>query len=291
MFDHTAHKYVFALSLSLVLSMAGASVLPAAAQTVVNAAVLAAPIQIDGDPGEWAGMPSHRIALTGRGGVDFVEVTFAQHGDMIYLLAIWDDQTESRLHKPYRWDEQTLSYRRTRQLEDRFAISFEMSGEFSNNKLSGAEFTADVWHWKASRSDPAGIAHDKSWRVSRTEFPGAKKFTNPDGQVVYLARPSDSGDRLYRAVKHETRHEDLMPRYEVNLTPNGSVADVRAKGVWRDGRWYLEMARRLDTGHTDDAVIPAAGRILFAVAAFNDVDNERHSLSQTFVLQTGSYGN
>ncbi len=289
MFDHTLCRHVLTTSVTLALS--AGSVFPAAAQSVVEAVMLPAPIQVDGDLGDWAGTPSQRIALTGRGGVDFVEVTFGIHDDTIYLRAVWDDATESRLHKPYRWDEQTLSYRRTRQLEDRFAISFAMSGEFSNSKLSGNEFTADVWHWKASRSDPAGIAHDKSWRVSRSEFPGAKKFTNPEGQVIYLARPSDAGDRLYRAVKHETRHEDLMPRYEVNLSPKGSVADVRAKGVWRDGRWYLEMARKLDTGHEDDAVIPAVGRILFAIAGHNDVDNERHSVSETFVLQTGGYGN
>lgn len=289
MFDHAIRSSI--LPSVFMVAFAVGAVLPASAQTVVEAVPLPGPIQVDGDPGDWAGIPSHDIALTGRGGVDTVAVTFGIYGDTIYLLAIWDDATESRLHKPYRWDEGTLSYRRTRQLEDRFAISFEMSGVFSHNKLSGDEFTADVWHWKASRSDPAGIAHDKMWKVSRTEFPGAKKFINPEGQVIYLARPSDAGDRLYRAVKHETKHEDLMPRYEVNLSPSGSVADVRAKGVWRDGRWYLELARKLDTGHDDDAVIPASGRILFAIAAHNDVDNERHSVSETFVLHTGGYGN
>ena len=289
MFYHRIQRHV--LAALFILAAAGSAVFPATAQTVVDAVTLSTPIQVDGDPGEWAGVPSHRIGLTGRGGVDSVEMKFAIHGDTIYVLVAWADATESRLHKPYRWDEETLSYRRTNQLEDRFAISFPLSGEFSNNKLSGAEFTADVWHWKASRSDPAGIAHDKTWRVSRSEFPGAKKFTGPDGQDIYLARPSDAGDRLYRAVKHDTKHEDVMPRYEVNLSPQGSVADVKAKGVWRDGRWYLEMARKLDTGHEDDTVIPAAGRILFAVAALNDVDNERHSVSETFVLQTGGYGN
>jgi hypothetical protein len=112
---------------------------------------------------------------------------FAIHGDTVYVSAVWQDATESRLHKPYRWDPQMLSYQRTRQLEDRLAISFPISGDFSHNKLSGAEFTADVWHWKASRSDPAGIAHDKMWRVSRSSFPGAKKFTTPEGQTIYPA--------------------------------------------------------------------------------------------------------
>lgn len=273
-----------------ILASAGGTTSTAAAQDVIEAAVLSAPIQVDGDVDDWSGVPAYHIALRGNGGVDSVEMKIATYGDMVYVMVVWQDATESRLHKPYRWDPQMLSYRRSNELEDRFALNFLMSGEFSNDKTSGAEFTADVWHWKASRSDPAGIAHDKMWRVSRTEFPGAKKFTSPNGQTVYLARPSDDGDRLYRAVKHETKHEDVMPRYEVNPSPTGSVADVRAKGAWRDGRWYLEFARKLDTGHDDDAVIPASGRIPFAVAAFNDVDGENHSVSDTLWLQTHNYG-
>lgn len=279
------------VSAALIIGVTVFAVGPAASQTTVRATALDAPIQIDGSVKEWDGVPAYQIGLKGRGGVDSVEMRFGIHGDMIYILAIWDDSTESRLHKPYEWREESQSYRRTNQLEDRFALNFLMAGEFSNSKLSGAEFTADVWHWKASRSDPAGIAHDKSWRVSRTEFPGSKSFQGADGQTVYLARPSDEGDRLYRPVKYTQKQDALMPRYEVNLSPSGSVADIRAKGVWRDGRWYLEMARRLDTGHADDAVIPAAGRIPFAVAAFNDVDSEDHSVSGILHLQTGNFGN
>ncbi len=275
----------------LTAGFAAGSVLPATAQTAIQATALQKPIQVDGDPADWTGVPGHRIALRGAGGVDSVEMKFGIRGDTIYVLAIWDDATESRLHKPYAWNEELHTYRRTDQLEDRFAINFLMSGEFSNSKMSGAEFTADVWHWKASRSDPAGIAHDKMWRVSRTEFEGSKKWTGENGQTIYLARPSDEGDRLYRPVKYVTRQGDLMPRYEVNLNPRGSVADIRAKGVWRNGRWYLELSRKLDTGNADDAVIPASGRIPFAVAAFNDVDSEKHSVSEALVLHTGNYGN
>ncbi|UCH74029.1 MAG: hypothetical protein JSU82_17205 [Rhodospirillales bacterium] len=289
MFEKYIRRQIFIAFVSLALVGGGA--VSAAAQETIVATPIAAPIQVDGDLSDWVGVPAHRIQLTGRGGVGSVEMKFAIHNDMIYVMAVWEDSTESRLHKPYQWDPQMLSYRRSAQLEDRFAINFLMSGEFSNDKTSGAEFTADVWHWKASRSDPAGIAHDKMWRVSRSEFPGAKKFTTSNGQSVYLARPSDAGDRLYRAVKHDTKREDIMPRYDVNLSPNGSIADIRAKGVWHDGRWHLEMARKLDTGHDDDAVIPASGRIPFAVAAFNDVDSDDHSVSDVLSLQTGGYGN
>ena len=244
-----------------------AAVQPAAAETQLVAAKVDKPITVDGDAGDWDGIAGRVVSLEGKGNVASVELRVAVSGDTIYILAIWRDSTESRLHKPYKWDETGQRYSRTKQLEDRFAFSFAMTGDFSPNKLDGSEFTADVWHWKASRSDPAGIAHDKMWKVSASPFPKAKKFTSPDGQTVYLARLSDAGDRLYKPVKYDSQQDDLMPRYEVNLSVKGSIADVRAKGMWRDGLWYLELSRKLDTGNADDAVIPASGSIEMAVAA------------------------
>ena len=220
-----------------------------------------------------------------------MQLTAAIHGDRIYLLAIWDDPTKDDLHKPYQWNEATHSYDKTERMEDRFAIAFAMSGDFSANKLDGSEFTADVWHWKANRSNPAGLAHDKWWRVSRTPFERSREFRTIDGGTVYIARPSDAGDQLYKPVRYHLKQQDVMPLYEVNLQAQGSIADVSVKGVWRDGRWYLELSRRLDTGHADDVVIPPASTIEIAVALFDDishnvVDGGAHSVSEKLVLRT-----
>ncbi len=119
----------------------------------------------------------------------------------------------------------------------------------------------------------------------------SKLFTGPGGLALYLAGPRDAGDRLYKPVKYDSKQDDLMPRYEVNLSVQGSIADVRAKGVWRDGYWYLELSRKLDTGNADDAVFPASGRIEMAVAAFNDIDGDSHSVSEKITLQTGAPSN
>ena len=243
-------------------------------------------ITVDGDLGEWNAVDGITVPLTGSGGVDFVELKAAVRGDRIYVMALWNDTTESRLHKPYQWDEAAHKYQRTNQLEDRFAVTLAMTGDFSEDKLGGTEFTADVWHWKASRSDPAGVAHDKMWQVSRTAFPKAKEFRNDRGETVYIARPSDDGDRLYRPVKYTEHAEDIMPRYEVNPSATGSIADVQARSIWRNGRWQLELSRKLDTGNPDDAVIPGNGQIKIAVAAFNDVDGRYHSTSGPIILQT-----
>lgn len=77
-----------------------------------------------------------------------------------------------------------------------------------------------------------------------------------------------------------------MPRYKVNMAAEGSIADVKVRGVWRDGRWYLELARKLDTGHGDDAVIPAAGTIEISFAVSNGTTGGDHSVSTKYMLNT-----
>jgi hypothetical protein len=128
------------------------------------------------------------------------------------------------------------------------------------------------------------------WKVSLSPFPKAKEWKSPEGRSVYLARTSDAGDRLYKPVKYDIKQDEVMNRYDVNLNPQGSIADVEAKGVWRDGRWVLEMSRKLNTGHDDDAVIPANGTIEIALAAFDNVGSEKHSVSEVLTLRTGAPG-
>lgn len=257
---------------------------------MLTAAVPSQEIVLDGQIGDWDGIEAISVPLAGRGGVDAVELRAAVKNGRIYVLAVWDDSSENILHKPYRWNEAAGKYKKDKQKEDRFALTFKMSGKFSANKIDGTPFEADVWHWKASRSNPAGIAHDKFWKVSKKPFKKSKEWPTPDGGVVYLARKSDQGSRLYKPFKYNTKQEDLMPRYDVNLKPEGSIADIKAKGVWREGRWYLELSRALDTGHADDAVINPSGTIEFAVAAFNNVDGRKHSVSDVLVLRTTGSG-
>ena len=256
----------------------------AMAETVITAVNLAAAPAIDGSAGDWANVPSTDVPLTGKGGVDSVSVSSGINGDMIYFLVVWKDETNNSLHKPYVWDADQNKYKRSRDKEDRLAFAFPIEGDFSNNHVGGNIFKNDVWHWKASRSNPVGLAHDKSHVTSDTEFKKAKDFKH-DGGVIYQARPSDSGDKLYTAAKPTEKTDAIVPSYNVNSAPKGSIADIQARGTWSDGVWTLEMARKLDTGNADDAVIPTSGSIQMAIAAFNDVDGKKHSVSEVLTLQ------
>lgn len=134
---------------------------PADAEQTLVTANTGQVIAVDGDVSDWDGIAGITVPLTGAGGVDSVELKAAIRGDTIYMLAVWEDSAAGILHKPYKWDEAAGSYKSTKRMEDRFAVSLRMSGDFSANKIDGHEFEADVWHWKASRSNPAGIAQDK----------------------------------------------------------------------------------------------------------------------------------
>ena len=260
---------------------------PARAEMQLSATAAAEAPRVDGDASDWSAVDGLTVPLEGKGNVASVELKAAIHGDSIYILAVWDDKTKSDLHKPYKWDEALFAYGRTKQLEDRFAIQFAMEGDFSHDKTDGSTFKADVWHWKASRSNPVGLAHDK-WLIAGSEpMERSKKVKGADGKTAYIRRIGDAGDKLYSSVTYDVKDKDIMPRYKVTEAPRGSIADIQAKGVWADGRWTLEMTRKLDTGNADDAVIPASGSIQIAVAAFNDVDGKNHSVSQVITLNTG----
>jgi hypothetical protein len=253
----------------------------------------AVPVVIDGAIGEWAGSEPVVVPLSGEGGADSVELRAAVFDGWIYLAAVWADSTCNELHKPYRWDPAEGRYVKTEIMEDRFAISFELDGAFTANKIDGSLFSADVWHWKANRTNPVGLAHDKHWSVTDQPSEAARPFHAPDGRTIYLMRPSDDGDQLYKQARPVLRRGDLEPSYEVNPHAAGSVADVRARGRCADGRWTLELGRALATGHPDDVEIPASGRLRFAVAvfdgvSFNRVDGGTHSHSEIVELATGA---
>ncbi len=191
----------------------------ARAEATLQAAAAGAPMALDGIISDWDGVSGITAPLAGDGGVAAVELRTAVRGDSINVLAVWDDPTEDMQHKPDRRDEASQSHKKRKNKEDRLANSPGMSGNFSENKMDGSEFVADVWHWKAARSNPAGGAHDKMWKVSLKAFEKDKNvdekgrdLKTPDGRTLHIARPSDAGPRLYKPVKYDVKQGDVMPR-------------------------------------------------------------------------------
>lgn len=172
----------------------------------------------------------------------------------IYFLVRWKDETkDDQAHKPFAWDTAKNAYVEGPEREDMFSLAFEHTGPFDPDMLAGVESVWDVWHRKATRTNPQGYAMDRSHPYSREQWQGkGKSFKDRKGGTLWIARPEDAGDTVEKKVAAPTaKAGDRAPQYAPGM-PTGSAADVKAKGAWESGWWTLELERKLDTGHTDD---------------------------------------
>lgn len=256
------------------------------AQTIPLYALANAPT-VDGDDQDWAGMPAtvvplHKTKPDSVVKAGSVSIKGGTYDDRVYIFVEWADDSEDIIHKPWLWNGERNKYVKGSQREDRLAIHFSDHEDYSTNWRSGNAFTADTWHWKASRSNPLGLAHDKSLVVSRSKLLRAYKMNIVDGDSVYIARPSDAGDKIYKTKRYRRFDQPLMPKYVLAESPQGSVADVTARGVWSQGKWRLELSRKLSTGHDDDVVLPRrSGTLAGGIAVFDHSENDDHAISDT----------
>lgn len=257
-----------------------------AAQELRAARVSIAP-QIDGrgDDPAWQTAPEVVIPLTGGTGPAEVRLRAVVHDEVLHLLAVWDDSTEDREHKLWTAGADGAVVAGAER-EDVLAVAFPISGEFVADMLAPVECAWDVWQWKSARTDAAGHAMDKS-HVHSFADPGGKRHAAKlaDGRTLHIRRPEDAGTSATRTVKSPGTVSSPVPQY-VAQTPTGSAADVRARGTWAGGRWTVELARALRTGHADDADLGwAAAGVPFSVAVFDRGEDEDHSTSRVHVLR------
>ncbi|MFQ5978558.1 MAG: ethylbenzene dehydrogenase-related protein [Candidatus Heimdallarchaeota archaeon] len=175
----------------------------------------------------------------------------------------------------------------------------EKSGMYTD----GEGERADEWHWKAARSNPLGIAHDKyihyvdadgtaaadwdsegghsgdgeSWyskNINATEN-GPKYFepnaTGEDAKSI-LQSEIDSGEAILVAGNESqlTSGQKIPGRILDEAVAVGDVADVKAKGTFSGGVWTLEMKRALDTASEFDTTFDLEKTNYFGIAVFDD---------------------
>ncbi len=206
--------------------------------------------------------------------------------DSLYVLAIWPDATRSDMRDPYVWDPRKKAYQRPTRPDDQFALQFPIEGDFQVNMLAtDSAFVADVWHWKAGRGNPTGWVDDKRHIIGQSPSVGGREYSLGGRGTMHIARPTDDGNPPY-ATKPKPREYigDTVDSYEPN-EPGGSRADVRGKGVHDGTGWTLEMARKLNTGHADDAVVYRNKDNPCAIAVLDDELYWHHSVSQLLVLR------
>lgn len=271
------------LTAGLVIMSAGTCL--AEGPTVVAEVMSAAPT-LDGKADEWKAIAPVTVKVTPandgdekafQGAVD-VELRAATNGDMIYILAQWPDKTQDITHKTLTWNKEKDAYEEGKDREDRLALDFAISGDFTACMLSGKTFVADVWHWKSVRSQSVGRAEDQSHIFSADKIEKAKEHPTRDGKKIWVARPADAGTPLVTSQKPIDNIGDVIPQYLPAKEVSGSIADIKAAAVWADGKWTVEMSRKLDTGNKDDVAFAHGKTYAAGAAVFDHTGDDHHSI-------------
>lgn len=212
-----------------------------------------------------------------RGTSSTVTLRAAYTDTHLYLLVQWTDATRSDSgHETWVWDADKKAYAEDTDREDVLAIAFEHTGPFTGDMLSGKEEVEvwDVWHWKAFRTNPQGFAMD-GWHHHFNSKPviKANKHITEDNREVWISRLEDAGDTVEKKQAAPTENRGARVPQFLGGTPAGSAADVQAKGAWADGKWTLELARKLNTDHADDTEFDTSSFYKFAVGVHNDTSD------------------
>gem|GEM_PF-2367379 len=128
--------------------------------------------------------------------------------------------------------------------------------------------TADIWHWKSSRTAPSGYADDKYLQFGVGSENGRK---SDDGSAAYAGNDLSGadptwmhrsglgfmGDVLYEIeaalFSGTALPGDELPK-NLSLAPSGSRGDVEAAANYDPvtHTWTVELRRLRDTGNADD---------------------------------------
>lgn len=175
------------------------------------------------------------------------------HSDStIYFLVNFPDKDESRRHRSWIWNNEAQMYVEGPDREDVFVFKWKIDQTTRDLSIYSDEtYIADIWYWKAHRSDPQGFADDKFQQLFNYPMKNSFEVTSKSGQKMYIRREGDAGHSTYKTQIYVDNEGDVLERYTLR-EPDSSRADVRAKGVWKDGRWTIEFARALVTGNADD---------------------------------------
>ncbi len=184
----------------------------------------------------------------------------------IFFLVSFPDPEESRNHKSWVWDEKIGIYKVGGDIEDVFVFKWSMESEAVDLTLkSDRGHKADIWFWKACRTDPTGYADDKLHILSSVKADRSTELQSNSGKPIYLTRKGDNGKSAYKTDIVTDYKGDKIAKYK-NRKPAGSRADVRAKGLWENGVWTIEFARALITGNDDDVPFDTSMTYRFGVS-------------------------
>jgi len=316
------------LALALVLGgmLLGTDGLEAAAkQTLTAKRVKKAPSGLDDSV--WQKAKAVRVPFEGKekfeGKKASVTTKAVYTSDGIYFLFKWDDPTLSVTKGAWKYDGQKWAHIKSN--EDRISLLFEINrinkfatkgctvvchvpkgapnakdGKFGT---SSAAEKGDLWHWKAARSDPAGVADDTWLTVISEKKGGRKGDTGSGGDKKNIT--ADKSKPMYTLApgKQLGKHGILLAADAVEITDysvfeagdvltyrmpkkgEGSRGDIKAVSRYAYGGWTVMLYRKLDTGNEDDVAFNPRKKYSFGMALFDNSGDEDSYDSEVLTLQ------
>jgi hypothetical protein len=192
----------------------------------------------------------------------------------IFFLVTFPDKDESRTHRSWTWNKASEEYEQGKDREDVFVLKWNMvSSPVDLSVYADNQYTADIWFWKACRTDPSGYADDKIQRLSAEPQKKAREMISKSGKKMYLQRLGDQGDSAYKSTLHIEYKGDVLLRF-VPKQSSLSRADIKAKGVWKAGVWTVEFTRAMVTGHDDDIQFKTKKTYQFGISRYEVAGRE-----------------
>ncbi|MBI4082937.1 MAG: hypothetical protein HY423_10040 [Candidatus Lambdaproteobacteria bacterium] len=292
-----------------------------AAKEVLTAKKVAAPPMIDGKSETvWNTVRPVTINLPGK----FTVTAKAVYTDTcVYFMFPWPDKYESlnrvRVFEKGRWQKKPGN-------EERFNLMWNINGSIAGFSEKGGQIVchknketdegqmytngpgerADFWHWNPQRTNPLGYADDRfvmneldrsgeeatgrradqassgSFSANSDSVKNRPKFTSAKGKDEPVLLKKDA-----KEVSDATKFRDgpIVPQ-EVLEMPAGSRGDVAAKGIWKAGKWTLELARKLTTDHDDDGQFDdLSSTFRFGISVHNNAGGGTHATSEVIELK------
>ena len=282
----------------------------------------------DAGSSEWKKAQESKIVLTGAGSVEGKVIELKTKSvytkDEIFFRLEWPDKDKSMNKK--RWKFSGGKWTPIKADEDRLGVVFEINrinkfatkgcavlchNESKNEKewyfaVSSAKEKAEMWHWKAVRSNPVGYTEDGYVTTNPSKKPEEGRKRDAGSGKAKSNRTKDKSKPMYRQDPAKSasipgsllvnqaaeikdysifKDGDEIPGYMVNTPWKGSFADVKTRGVWANGKWTLVMSRKLNTGYDDDLQFNTRKKYPFAVAVFDNAHEHNSYNSEPLKLQ------
>ncbi len=182
----------------------------------------------------WIGVPGVRISSPPGGEAADMMVKACNDGVRIYFLIQHETGTPRRKHRPWHWDPLLQAYVPGEEREEAFSIVLTAVGD--------PVADADIWVWRAARTDPVSKADDMYYHSSMQFGREVEGIGFDSGMASWFSKYFGSFSGM------------SLPRF-FNRSPAGSMADVDAKGSWDKHILSIEFGRKLITGNGDDIAL------------------------------------